>query len=105
MLSIGRLGAGQESYYLDAVAMGIDEYYTVRGEVAGRWIGDGSARLGLVGSVEGGVLRAVLAGEHPHTGVQVASPARTVWAFDLTFSAPNRSRSCTRSAGGSCAAR
>jgi conjugative relaxase-like TrwC/TraI family protein len=88
MLSIGKLGAGQEGYYLDAVTKGIDEYYTVRGEVPGRWAGSGITGLGLAGQVESDALRAVLAGEHPGTGERLASAARKVWAFDLTFSAP-----------------
>jgi len=88
MLSIGRLGAGQEGYYLNAVAKGIDEYYTVRGEVPGRWTGSGITGLGVSGPVESDTLRALLAGEHPATHEQLASSSRKVCAFDLTFSAP-----------------
>ncbi len=88
MLSIGKLGAGQEGYYLDAVAKGIDEYYTVRGEVAGRWTGSGITGHGFQGRVDANDLRAVLAGVHPVSGEQLASSQRKVWAFDLTFSAP-----------------
>ena len=30
MLSIGKLGAGQQRYYLDKIAAGADDYYPVR---------------------------------------------------------------------------
>ena len=36
VLSLGKLGAGQQSYYLEAVARGVEDYYGGRGEVAGR---------------------------------------------------------------------
>src|SRR5580704_3143681 len=65
VLSIGKLGAGQQSYYLDAVASGVEDYYGGRGEVAGRWIGAGAETLGLSGVVDGDGLRAVLEGRDP----------------------------------------
>ncbi len=40
MLSIGKLGKGQERYYLDKVAEGAEDYYSGEGEVAGQWLGD-----------------------------------------------------------------
>ena len=36
MLSIGKLGIGQERYYLDKVAEGAEDYYSGEGEAAGR---------------------------------------------------------------------
>jgi len=33
MLSIGKLRAGQEGYYLAAVAHGVEDYYSEAGEV------------------------------------------------------------------------
>jgi hypothetical protein len=45
VLSIGKLGQGQELYYLDAVAQGVEDYY-VGGEAPGQWIA-GSGVLGL----------------------------------------------------------
>ena len=39
VLSIGKLAAGQEAYYLSAVADGAEEYYLGAGEVPGYWIG------------------------------------------------------------------
>ncbi len=88
VISIGRLGLGAEGYYLDAVAKGAEEYYSVRGEVQGRWVGAGTATLGLVGHVDADDLRAVLAGLDPSTGSRLASSARKVPGFDVTFSAP-----------------
>ena len=35
MLSIGKLGNGQERYYLDKVAEGAEDYYSGEGEAAG----------------------------------------------------------------------
>lgn len=78
MLSIGVLRSGQEHYYLAAAAKGIDEYYTVGGEIAGRWVGAGASEFGLGWRVETEELGAVLAGEHPGTGVRLASKTRTV---------------------------
>ena len=53
MLSIGKLGRGAEGYYLKTVAKGLEDYYLGSGEALGRWIGRGSARLGLSGVVDG----------------------------------------------------
>jgi TrwC relaxase len=47
MLSIGKLGKGQEHYYLDKVAEGAEDYYSGEGEVAGEWVGDAAEDLGL----------------------------------------------------------
>jgi conjugative relaxase-like TrwC/TraI family protein len=90
VLSIGKLGAGQESYYLSQVASGVEDYYTGNGETAGRWIGNAATRLGLVGEVASDDLRAVLAGRHPRTGDQLSGRlgGRRVPGWDLTFSAP-----------------
>ena len=49
VLSLGKLGAGQQSYYLEAVARGVEDYYGGRGEVAGRWVGAGAETLALFG--------------------------------------------------------
>jgi TrwC relaxase len=62
VLSIGKLAAGQEGYYLDAVAHGAEEYYLGAGEVAGRWIGAGAGELGLDGPVSADAFVALLNG-------------------------------------------
>ena len=91
MLSIGKLGRGQEGYYLQAVARGVDDYYLGSGEAPGRWIGGGCGGLGLSGRAGADALRAVLDGRSP------IDPRRSLLAlrrpdrlpgYDLTFSAP-----------------
>jgi conjugative relaxase-like TrwC/TraI family protein len=91
MLSIGKLGRGQEGYYLQAVARGVEDYYLGSGEAPGRWIGGGCGGLGLSGRVDAEALTAVLAARSP------AEPQRSlIWhrrpdrlpGYDLTFSAP-----------------
>ncbi len=92
MLSIGKLGAGQERYYTEKVAEGAEDYYSGRGEAEGRWIGSASAELGLAGQVEPDALTAMLTGRNPATGEPLglrSAPGREpVPGFDLTFSAP-----------------
>ena len=91
MLSIAKLVARAEDYYLRTVAAGREEYYTGVGEAPGYWLGQGAALLGLSGEVAPGDLRAVLAGVSPHGEVLTAgrvTDARRVAGFDLTFSAP-----------------
>ena len=90
MLSIGKLAGGQESYYLNAVADGVEDYYLGSGEAPGEWIGRGGAPLGLSGKVHAEQLRAVLDGRHPLTVSSLIKQRRPdrVPGFDLTFSAP-----------------
>ena len=91
MLSIGKMVARSEDYYLHTVANGREEYYTGSGESPGYWLGEGARRLGLDGEVAPDDLRAVLAGVSPRarssTPGRVAE-AKRVAGFDLTFSAP-----------------
>ena len=89
MLSIGRLGAASEDYYLAVVASGVEDYYLAEGEAPGRWLSEGG--LALAGEVEAEDLRALLAGRDPHSDDQLvpAPPGRPrTPGFDLTFSAP-----------------
>jgi conjugative relaxase-like TrwC/TraI family protein len=91
MLSIARIGRGQERYYLDKVAKGAEEYYTHGGEAPGRWWGGGASALGLLGVVDEDDIAAVLDGINPddHVAlVQGAGSERRRVGFDLTFSAP-----------------
>lgn len=86
MLSVWKLAHGQESYYLDSVAKGVEDYY-VGGEAPGRWIASSDTALGLSGTVSPDDLRAVLSGRDPSTGTRLGQP-HTVPGFDLTFRAP-----------------
>ena len=92
MLTIGKLGAGQERYYLDKVAEGAEDYYSGEGEAEGRWMGDAAEDLGLQGRVEAEELVAMLTARNPVNGEPLglrAVPGRgPVPGFDLTFSAP-----------------
>jgi hypothetical protein len=78
VLSIGKLAAGQASYYLEqahgsvtragAVSSGIEDYYLSGPEASGTCAGAGVVGLGLSGTVDEQALDRVLAGEHPMTG-------------------------------------
>ncbi len=90
MLNVGKLAKGQESYYLNAVGRGAEDYYLGSGEAPGRWTGGGAKDLKLSGEVGADELRAVLGGLHPTTGAKLARRIRPdrVPGFDLTFRAP-----------------
>ncbi len=92
MLSLWKLRVGAESYYLSQVAQGLDDYYTGRGEMPGRWLGNAAPGLELDGAVAASDLRAVLAGLAPGTGLSPNGDRLRVFkgrvpGFDLTFSA------------------
>lgn len=90
MLSIGKLSAGQESYYEQQVAQGRDDYYTGKGEAAGSWRGRGAAELGLEGDVDSADFAALMNAKGPDGGALIEKErgGTTVAAYDLTFSAP-----------------
>jgi conjugative relaxase-like TrwC/TraI family protein len=90
VLSIGKLGRGAESYYLQAVATGVEDYYLHSGEAPGRWTGTAAQQLGLSGTVAAKDLRAVLDGRSPATGRSLITARRLdrLPGLDLTFSAP-----------------
>ncbi len=93
MLSIGKLAAGQASYYERQVARGHDDYYSGRGEAPGEWTGRGADALGLSGQVNAAQFNALMAGVDP-SDKALERPLRDsrgepkVVGFDLTFSAP-----------------
>src|SRR6476646_3786533 len=103
MLSIGKLGAGQETYYLEKVAEGAEDYYSGEGEAQGQWMGDAATDLGLSGEVDPQQLTAMLTCQNPADGKPLGLrevPGRgPVPGFDLTFSAP-KSVSLTWALGG-----
>jgi len=98
VLSISKLAAGQASYYLDqaegrvdaveSIGDGIEDYYVGGAEARGRWLGNGSAELGLAGPVEGAALRCVLGGLAPEDArsLRTGPGLVRVAGFDLTFS-------------------
>ncbi len=107
MLSIGKLGTGQESYYLEKVAEGAEDYYSGEGEAEGYWLGDAARDLGLEGKVEGEQLTAILTGRNPADGqplgLRAVGGRGPIPGFDLTFSVP-KSVSLTWALGGHPAA-
>lgn len=91
MLSIGKLGRGQERYYLGKVAEGAEDYYSGEGEAEGQWMGDAAEELDLSGEIEPDQLVAMLTGADPATGEPLGLrhvEGGAVPGFDLTFSAP-----------------
>ena len=62
MLSIGKMAAGQDQYYLNLAR---DDYYLSGGEPPGRWWGRGASSLGCVGRVLPEDLKSVFAGFSP----------------------------------------
>lgn len=90
MLNIGKLARGQQGYYLNSVAKGVEDYYVGSGEAPGYWLGGGSVDLGLEGRVLERDLTPVLEGVHPATGEVMARRHHKTRmpGFDLTFRAP-----------------
>ncbi len=71
MLNIGLLAPGAGEYYIGEVASSAEDYYTGRGESAGRWVGSLAREMGLEGEVDPEQFRAVLAGSDPFSGEQL----------------------------------
>ena len=86
------LAKAQEGYYLDGVARGYLDGVArdyLEGEAPGRWLGAGTALLGLASEVGSDALSAVLDGRDPTTETPLrSSPGGRVPGFDLTFRAP-----------------
>ena len=91
MISIGKMGGGQERYYLEKVAEGAEDYYSGEGEAEGYWLGDAAEDLGLQGKVDPDQLTGMLTGTNPASGEPFGLrhvEGGPVPGFDLTFSAP-----------------
>jgi hypothetical protein len=84
VLSVWKLAPGQELYYLEAVAKGVEDYY-VGSEAPGQWIASSNHLLGLDGIVKPDALHHVLAGHDlstgtPLDGIAARKPViRAVW--------------------------
>jgi len=76
VLSVAKLTVGQEAYYEQQVAAGLDDYYAGRGEAPGIWAGRSAQRLGLVGVVGDGDLGTLLRGFNPATSDRLRTPVR-----------------------------
>jgi conjugative relaxase-like TrwC/TraI family protein len=76
LLSVAKLTVGQEAYYEQQVAAGLDDYYAGRGESPGIWCGRGAELLGIGGVVEEGDLGTLLRGTDPASGTRLRTPVR-----------------------------
>jgi conjugative relaxase-like TrwC/TraI family protein len=76
VLSVAKLTLGQEAYYEQQVAGGLDDYYAGRGESPGLWAGSGALGLSLTGVVEDGQLGTLLRGVDPASGSRLRAPVR-----------------------------
>jgi conjugative relaxase-like TrwC/TraI family protein len=76
MLSVAKLTVGQEAYYEQQVAIGLDDYYAGRGESPGIWAGRGAELLGPAGVVDDGDLGRLLRGVDPASGARLRTPVR-----------------------------
>ena len=90
MITKAKLSGQRLMYYESTVASSREDYYTGRGESAGRYLGGGAALLGLSGEVLKGDLEKLGQGIHPRTGERLRSqngvkPGRECNGFDFTF--------------------
>jgi conjugative relaxase-like TrwC/TraI family protein len=76
LLSVAKLALGQEAYYEQQVALGLDDYYAGRGESPGLWAGSGAEGLELSGVIADGDLGTLLRGVSPADGERLRAPAR-----------------------------
>src|SRR6266511_127934 len=99
VLSVAKLTLGQEAYYEQQVALGLDDYYASRGESPWLWAGRGAEELGLVGVVGYGDLETMLRRQPGEQGARCGSRCAS------GRSPSGRSTSSGRVAGGAEAAR
>lgn len=112
MLSIAKLAAGGQRYYLEqakakvdhqrSVASGVEDYYVAGREPAGRWVGSVAERGGYEAElVSEEQLHRALSWADPVTGEELEGPVQhaRVPGFDLMFSVP-KSASILMGVGG-----
>jgi hypothetical protein len=75
VLSVAKLALGQEAYYEQQVALGLDDDDAGRGESPGLWVGLGAEGLDRAGAVEDGSLGTLLRRMNPADGERLRSPA------------------------------
>ena len=76
VLSVAKLTVGQEAYYEQQVAGGLDHYYAGHGESPGIWAGRGAEIIGLSGVVDEGDLGTLLRGVDPASQSRLRTPLR-----------------------------
>jgi len=89
VLSVAKVLRDREGYYLETVASRHQHSDSLI-ESDGRWLGKAAASLGLVGTVDGPSLHALLAGVDPGSGELLSAhhDSVRVVAFDCTYSTP-----------------
>jgi len=88
VVSLRRLTVGHEEYYEREVAGPAQDYYAMRGEAQGEWVGSGSNVLALEGMARGGQLRDLLEGGDPSSGEVLRQSSMRVTGWDVTYSPP-----------------
>ena len=103
MVGVTKIQRQNANYWIEAVAGGVEDYYTKPGEAPGRWLGEAAAEFGLSGEIDRAAYAAALAGRDPRNGealVHRPAPrtftdkagrtrhAEPVLGFDVRFSAP-----------------
>ncbi|HEX2698927.1 MAG TPA: relaxase domain-containing protein [Acidimicrobiales bacterium] len=90
-------------YYAEEVALGLEDYFTGRGEAPGHWTGSGAAGLGLAGQVDPTHLAALFGqGRDPLTEDALGRPfdhragSEVVAGYSLSLSPPNPHLSASR---------
>ena len=90
MVTKAKLSGQRLMYYESTVASSREDYYTGKGESAGRYLGAGAGLLGLSGELLKGDLEKLGQGIHPRTGERLrgqngVKPGRECNGFDFTF--------------------
>ncbi len=94
MLGLAKMAPAAWRYYASHVALGLEDYFTGRGEAPGHWTGSGAAALGLDGEVDPAHLGALFGqGRHPVTGEALGTPwdhrsTDRVAGYSLSLSPP-----------------
>jgi conjugative relaxase-like TrwC/TraI family protein len=103
MVGVTKITQKNESYWIQAVAEGGEDYYTKPGERPGQWLGGLADELGLDGEISPAEYAGLLSGKHPQTGAQLRSPGKPrmieddygrqkrvepILGYDIRFSAP-----------------
>ena len=95
MLGLVNMAPAAWRYYASQVALGLEDYFTGRGEAPGRWTGSGAAGLGLAGEVDPTHLAVLFGqGRDPLTGEALGRPfdhragSEVVAGYSLSLSPP-----------------
>ncbi len=95
MLGLVKMAPAAWQYYASQVALGLEDYFTGRGEAPGHWTGSGAVGLGLAGQVDPADLAALFGqGRDPRTGEALGRPfdhragSEVVAGYSLSLSPP-----------------